>query len=154
MSYVEIRSNFRRDSINDQLKARLSGNYYLKRAQYGRFCNLHQTARVFCRTENVEWHCSQYGMERDNNLALLSNLLRTMPFCILRSAKYPCPSLEELKWEQPRHILVDRDSWNGRQRLDKGILKAPQQYYPIFCCSGFLHNRNFPWICYFRSNCE
>ena len=82
-------------------------------------------------------------MARDNNLALFSNLLRTMPFCILRSAKYPCPLPEELKCEQPRRILVDRESCNGRQRLDKGILKAPQEYWSIFAVLGFYK------ICYF-----
>ena len=129
--------------------------YHLKRAQYDPFCYLYHTTRVFCRTQNVEWQCSQYANGGgDNNLALFSNLLRTMPFCILRSAKYPCPLPEELKCEQLRRILVDRESWNGRQRLDKGLLKAAQQYCPIFGCSGFLQNENFPWICYFRSNCE
>ena len=82
-------------------------------------------------------------MARDNNLALFSNLLRTMPFCILRSAKYPCPLPEELKCEQPRRILVDRESCSGRQRLDKGILKAPHQYWSIFAVLGFYK------ICYF-----
>ena len=66
-----------------------------------------------------------------------------MPFCILRSAKYPYPLPEELKCEQPRRILVDRESWNGRQRLDNGILKAPQQYWSIFAVLGFYEMKVF-----------
>ena len=66
-----------------------------------------------------------------------------MPFCILRSAKYPCPLPEELKCEQLRRILVDGESWNGRQRLDKGILKARSNTALFFAVLGFYKMKIF-----------
>ena len=58
-------------------------------------------AEVFCRTQNAECKM-QNGIvlnvqtKWENNLALFFNPLRTMPFCILHSAKYPCPRYHPL----------------------------------------------------------